>query len=270
MLDGWLAEHPEARLVVVDTLARFRPRRREASYDTDYAAVAALAELAAKHEVAIVIVHHDRKADADDFIDTVSGRLGLAAAAADSILVLRRERGAADATLYVTGRDIEEQVHALRFEQRTATWTLLGDAEQFRRSKERADVIRHLEGLGNEASPKEIAKALDKGYSTTRWLLRDMAKRGEIANPSRGQYTTNIANKPTNGAAGLTPQGEDGDADVGGADGEHQQRGPTNKHERESLDAARDSEADVGMLAMLVEDEGTRAAAPAMVEEPWQ
>ena len=42
------------------------------------------------HGVAVLLVHHLRKADSDDAFDTVSGTLGLTGSV-DSVIVLRRE-----------------------------------------------------------------------------------------------------------------------------------------------------------------------------------
>src|SRR5215207_710344 len=108
-LEAWLNTHPDARLVVIDTLAKFRTGQTGKSlYKEDYEAVEPLVELAAHHNVAILIVHHLRKLGADDPLDQVSGSMGLTGGA-DGALVLNRERGRADAYLYVTGRDIEEE-----------------------------------------------------------------------------------------------------------------------------------------------------------------
>src|SRR5215208_7731801 len=56
-LDEWLTEHPDARLIVIDTLAKIRnPARGQNVYAEDYAALEQLLPLAAKHGVAIVVV----------------------------------------------------------------------------------------------------------------------------------------------------------------------------------------------------------------------
>jgi RecA-family ATPase len=107
-LEAWLREHREARLVVVDTLAKIRPRTRGQNvYQEDYAALEELLPLAAEHEVAIVVVHHTRKMAAADPLDEISGSTGLTGGV-DGVLVLKRDRGKADAVLHVDGRDIEE------------------------------------------------------------------------------------------------------------------------------------------------------------------
>ena len=55
-------------------------------------------EVANKHRIPFVIVHHTRKAGATDFLDEVSCTQGVAGAA-DTVLVLKRTRGKADAVL---------------------------------------------------------------------------------------------------------------------------------------------------------------------------
>jgi RecA-family ATPase len=88
-IERWLQAHSNARLVIVDTLAQFRkPSTGKGQlYPEDYAAISGLQKLASKYNVGIIVVHHDRKSEADDVFDTVSGTLGLTGAA-DTILIL--------------------------------------------------------------------------------------------------------------------------------------------------------------------------------------
>ena len=64
-LGAFLSAHPETRLVVVDTFARFKTRAagRRSQYDEDRDAVDPLGPIAAEHNVAIVLVHHLREAE---------------------------------------------------------------------------------------------------------------------------------------------------------------------------------------------------------------
>jgi len=93
--------------------------------------------LASRHGVAVILVHHTRKADADDALDTVSGTLGLTGAP-DTIIVLRRQHGAV--TLYGRGRDIEELEKALVFDHEHFKWDVRGNAAEVRVSDERATI----------------------------------------------------------------------------------------------------------------------------------
>lgn len=179
-IDVWLTEHPGARMVVVDTLEKVRPgRKRDGSlYAEDYAALAGLKLLAEKHGIAAPVVHHLRKGKADDPFDTISGTLGLSAAA-DTNLVLERVRGAADAALHITGRDVEEAVYALRWEAAIAGWTIL-DIPVPDASTERLDIIRAVEAL-QPCGPSQVAERIGRPVGSVKQLMWKMAQDGHLA-----------------------------------------------------------------------------------------
>ena len=180
-IDDWINDNPDARLIVVDTLKMLRPkpRRQEGTaYDSDYEAIAPLTKIASQR-VCLLIVHHTRKMLAEDPLATVSGSYGLTGAA-DGVLVLRRDRGRADAALSVIGRDVEEQELALKFDPGLCFWSVLGKAEELRRSRERQEVIDLLEKSEIALSPKDMAELLDKPHGTVKKLLWSMAGDGEI------------------------------------------------------------------------------------------
>ena len=108
VVQSWLEAHPDARLVVVDTLAKVKPRRRAGgdAYADDYDAVQPFVELAKRHRVTLLIITHLRKLGMnEDVFDAITGTLGTTGGV-DGALVLARERGRADAVLHVTGRDL--------------------------------------------------------------------------------------------------------------------------------------------------------------------
>jgi hypothetical protein len=190
LLDDWLCAHPEGRLVVVDILKRVRPRApaNRGVYDTDYEALQGLQGLAAEHGAAVLVVHHTRKLAAGDPVDEVSGSTGLSGGA-DGILVLKRDRGNADAYLHVTGREIEEEAElALRWDGELASWTLTGDADEYRLSNERRLILDTLRSAVAVMSPKEIAEATGKTHGSVKVLLGEMVKAGQVANSSYGRY----------------------------------------------------------------------------------
>jgi hypothetical protein len=198
-LEAWLQEHPEARLVAVDTLAKIRPRTRGQNvYQEDYAALEELLPLAAEHEVAIVVVHHTRKMAAADPLDEISGSTGLTGGV-DGVLVLKRDRGKADAVLHVDGRDIEEHAeYALKWDAETAGWTIVGDAEEYRMSEERKEIFGVLTEADEFLSPGEVADVLGKPRNTIKQRLWRMAQDGQVENQN-GKYgiTHNHDNRVT-------------------------------------------------------------------------
>lgn len=200
-LRQWLLEHRDARLVIVDTFQRLRGPvpGNQSLYANDYAAAGELKRVADDSGVALVLVHHTRKATADDPLDMVSGTAGLAGAA-DTTLVLRKEIGRSDANLYLRGRDVPEADHALTFDPESCSWSLLGDAAAYRRSTERQDIIDLLNGSPEPMRPKAIAEALGKKDGAVRFLLHRMVKGGEIDGLG-GDYRipptpSNAANRP--------------------------------------------------------------------------
>jgi hypothetical protein len=174
-------------LVVIDTLARFRKPidGKQQVYAADTEAIAGLQKIAIKHGLAIVVVHHDRKAQADDPFDTVSGSLGLTGAA-DTILILKRQTGGV--TLYARGRDIEERETALHFDKTTCRWSILGEASVVHRSAERSQVIAALTEAGGPLLVGEIMAQTGLKRNAADLLLGRMVKDGDILRVGRGRY----------------------------------------------------------------------------------
>jgi hypothetical protein len=193
-LEEYLQTHPQVRLVVVDTWARVSPKsknRQRSQYQDDYEALTPLKYLADTYRVSILAIHHLRKMRGDDVLDEITGSIGLTGVV-DGALILKRERGQHEATLFVTGRDIEqEQQLALRFDAQTALWTLMGNAEEVKRTKERQEILDLLsEQFPEGMNPRQVAEALQKNYHTTRCLLRKMAEAGEIQH-DKNRYSVN-------------------------------------------------------------------------------
>jgi hypothetical protein len=188
---AWCDSVSDPVLIVVDTLEKFRPlaKTNAAAYSTDYLAIAGLHKFAHSRGIAIVVIHHVRKMEADDPFDMVSGTNGLTGAA-DTLLVLKRHAG--NVTLHARGRDIEEKETACQFDKRTCRWTLLGDAGEVFSSGERATIISVLRTAGPEgmtiaelmaATERNDRNALDQ-------LLFKMIRDGDLVKVKRGVYAT--------------------------------------------------------------------------------
>jgi len=201
-IEAWLISHPDARLVIVDTLEKIRPKGPGRNiYREDYEAVEPLLSLAAQYNVAVLVIHHLRKGSANDPLDEVSGSHGLTGSV-DGVLVLKRERGRADAFLYVTGRDIEQERElALSWDSTTASWRIAGDAEEYRGSKERAEIVECLRSAQGPMGPKEVSDALGKNYNPTKQLMWKMSNDGDLRSVGSGKYvvTDNFDNRDNRG-----------------------------------------------------------------------
>jgi hypothetical protein len=189
-IEAWCRQADNPKLIITDTLAKLRPSRssRKAQYDLDYEALTGLHKIAHKFQVAIIVVHHTRKAEADDVFDTVSGTLGLTGAA-DSILVLSRRSG--KAVLHARGRDIEDSETALKFDPTCCRWIALGEASDIFVSDERARIRLALDGASEPMSPKELMLAAGiKNRNSIDILLLKMVREGQIVKVTRGRYVS--------------------------------------------------------------------------------
>jgi len=185
-LEKWRSSVPNPRLIIIDVYMKVRPtrKRNEDSYAADYAAVIPLQRYASEHRLAIVLVTHTRKMEAEDPLESISGTNGITGAA-DAVLVL--SRSAKGMTLYGRGRDIEEIETAMKFDG--GRWTVLGDAAEVHRSAERRKILEALETAGKPVGPKEISELSGLPYVNVRAMLIRMAKAGEVSRAGRGLYS---------------------------------------------------------------------------------
>ena len=198
-IEAWLDAHPDARLIIIDVLARMRGRDDTgmSAYDADYAAITGIKRIADERGIAVVLVHHVRKMASDDFLTEVSGTNGLAGAA-DAVLVLKRSRGDADGVLHITGRDVDEAEYALRFIPNSGTWTLLdGPPADHTLPDTRATILRYLrEHPGS--TPKTIAAGTGLSYDNVKRTCARMADDQQL----HADHTGNYRPPPTPGTQG--------------------------------------------------------------------
>jgi RecA-family ATPase len=122
-LEAYIQAHPRLRFIVIDTWAKVAPSMKGRSqYGEDYASLSTLKVLAERHHLSILLIHHLRKTQAHDVLDEMMGSTAMIGAV-DAILILKRDRGEGQATLFVTGRDIaQEREFPLVFDYATGWW----------------------------------------------------------------------------------------------------------------------------------------------------
>jgi hypothetical protein len=189
LLDEYLTKHPDCRIVAVDVLAKIRPivdSSRRGAYAEDYEAIACWKAIADKHRITLLLVHHTRKAEADDVFDEVSGTLGINGAV-DQIVVLKRTpNDPKRATLHMRGRDLPED-HELGIELRAGWWHYLGTAAAVAANDSRLVVMDALRESETPMTTGDLLKATGKRSrgSLTKLLCR-MVEAGQIKREGRG------------------------------------------------------------------------------------
>lgn len=128
-IEYFLREHPDTNLIVIDTLQNIRGESNNSNpYANDYRELTVLREIAYKHKIAILCVHHLRKMKDVDPMNMLSGTTGLSGVV-DTVFILDREqRTDSRATLFCTGRDIESQKLVLELDSATHIWKLVSDS----------------------------------------------------------------------------------------------------------------------------------------------
>jgi AAA domain/Primase C terminal 2 (PriCT-2) len=189
-LDAELKNNPGIRLVVIDTWKRYRTAKnaKQADYDQDYDALVKVQELASRHGVSIIVVHHTRKAKGDEVIDEISGTNGLAGAA-DAWMVIRGTP--AGKVLSGSGRDIEEFEKAVSFDKETCRWKMLGDPEEVRMGDTKRKILDVLRAARCPMGPREIALATGIDENTVKQSLIGLVMNDKVSKVRRGKYMVN-------------------------------------------------------------------------------
>jgi hypothetical protein len=205
VIETWLRDHPNRRLVVIDTLGRVKGMKaaRKELYQYDYRLMAGLQELATRYRVAIVVVHHVRKSNAEDVLDQVSGTTGIAGAA-DTVIVLGRTQHGV--RLYLRGRDAEEQDKTIEFDPETGIWSVTGDFDEADATSPTHGLRKQIADLlGNSPialKPTGIAERLGKRSDDLRKVLYRMLHHEppQVIKTSDGAYTSAQKSAPGAGA----------------------------------------------------------------------
>ncbi|UYJ43651.1 MAG: AAA family ATPase [Oscillospiraceae bacterium] len=131
-LDGWLTEHPDAKLVCIDTFQKVKPPqgKNENAYGADYRICSPLQAWAIQHNICVLLVHHTKKGvNPGDIFEGVNGSQGLTGTADATLLLSKENRFDADAVLSITGRDVEMERYLLHFNSTACRWVMLGTVD---------------------------------------------------------------------------------------------------------------------------------------------
>lgn len=182
----WLANHHDARLVIIDTLQKFRKQLsgKGDRYAEDYDVISEIKALSDRFGVPVLIIHHTKKALSDDWVNEISGTTGIAGAA-DTIFSLKRARTDNGGILHRTGRDVEEKDFAMRLDG--YGWVLQGDANLFTMPEWKRQILDYLKEH-NSVSPMLLSQAVNLPMNTAQQNLRRLAKEGLIKKIGHGTY----------------------------------------------------------------------------------
>jgi len=129
----YLDADPNIKLLIIDTLQKVRGQARsgEPAYQQDYREMGKIKKFADQYGISVLFVHHNRKMkDDSDPFNMISGTTGIMGAADTALVITKKNRESKDATLHITGRDVEQSDLAIRFNPECCRWELIGNAEE--------------------------------------------------------------------------------------------------------------------------------------------
>ena len=164
LIDDFIKQHPEIKLVIIDTFQKIRGAglRGERWYERDYREAGMVKEHMDKKGISVLLVHHVNKTkDKDDPFNEISGTNGISGAM-DTMFVLKKlSRHAKQATLHITGRDVEDDELVICLHEDTCQWELIGNAEEVAKQEALFDYQTDL-------IPKTIKAVIDES-TEKRW-----------------------------------------------------------------------------------------------------
>ena len=111
-IEDVLKDDPSTGLLFIDTLQMVRDNvsAKVNAYAQDYKDLSSLKKIADNHGICIFVVHHTRKErDGGNIFNDMTGSTGIMGVADTGMILRKEDRFGDNATLCITGRDVEEK-----------------------------------------------------------------------------------------------------------------------------------------------------------------
>lgn len=185
-IEDVLKDYPSTGLLFIDTLQMVRDNvsAKVNAYAQDYKDLSSLKKIADNHGICIFVVHHTRKErDDGNIFNDMTGSTGIMGVADTGMILRKDDRFGGNATLCITGRDVEEK--KLKMQMRGVKWEITEELSADDLRKERipdfvfkvvdflfeyrqfeGTVTELLAAVGNtELKPNVASKYLTRFYS---------------------------------------------------------------------------------------------------------
>lgn len=219
MLDEHLEQHPETKLIIIDTLQKVRGQAissKEHAYAQDYREMGNVKAHMDEKGVSVMFVHHNRKMkDDDDPFNMISGTNAIMGAADTVWTITKAKRDSVEATLHITGRDVFQSDTVITFNQDTGTWKAIGAEADVTAAAEWAKyhtnpIVKTIKALLEQSPEKRwdgpMKELLEAGKVIAETLLAPNAQQLGYAvkdlEPKLFQYDGIIHWAPSNGTGG--------------------------------------------------------------------
>lgn len=124
-IEDVLKDYPSTGMLFIDTLQMVRNNvsAKVNAYAQDYKDLSSLKKIADNHGICIFVVHHTRKErDGGNIFNDMTGSTGIMGVADTGMILRKDDRFGDNATLCITGRDVEEK--KLKMQMRGVKWEI--------------------------------------------------------------------------------------------------------------------------------------------------
>ena len=151
------------RLIIIDTLARIKPRVARNSgtaYDQDNELLSGIQKIAIQNNITVAFITHLSKASTDYSFDKIQGSVGIQGMT-DAMWLIDRGDNTNNASIVGRGRDINDFEYAVKWNADTWCYDFTGNLEIVQKTENRLEVINAMKELSvkqKEIAPRDICK----------------------------------------------------------------------------------------------------------------
>ena len=163
-LENWIKSRENPRLVIIDTLARIKPRQSKSAgtaYDADNLLMNGIQKLAVQNNLTVMFITHLSKASQEYGFDKIQGSVGVQGMT-DAMWMLDRGDGInSKASLKGRGRDILDFEYAIQWDDETMSYKFEGNLDVINLNENRAEITKAMKELHEELKeirPRDVAK----------------------------------------------------------------------------------------------------------------
>ena len=162
-LENWIKSKENPRLVVIDTLARIKPRQSKSgtAYDQDNLLMNGIQKLAVQNNLTVLFITHLSKSSQEYSFDKIQGSVGVQGMT-DAMWMLDRGDGVnSKASLKGRGRDILDFEYALNWDGVSMSYLYEGNLDIINQNENRREITKAMEDLTkdlDQVRPSDVAK----------------------------------------------------------------------------------------------------------------
>ena len=179
-IQEWIDAVKNPKLVVIDTLARVKPKTKRSSgtvYDLDNELLRKIQKLGMENGITIAFITHLSKATQDYSFDRITGSVGLQGMT-DAMWLIDRGDNQPSASLIGRGRDIEDFEYSLEWNSDTWRYDYKGIRWEIELSENRRIILDHMKNFSEmgkkEVFPKDIYNHM--GFKSTQKEAKNISK----------------------------------------------------------------------------------------------